>query len=53
MREMSSNLRAMIERKKLIRKGTDESEERAEEILRAVERNGGLTDSEIYELMAY
>jgi hypothetical protein len=43
----------MIERKNLIRKETEESEKRAEEILRAVERNGGLTDSEIYELMAY
>ena len=50
---MSKNLKAMIERKKLVRLGTPTADEKAEKILEAVERNGGLTTEEVYALMAY
>jgi len=50
---MSANLRAMIERKKLIRSGDPKAEDKAEVILQAVERNGGLTPDEVLALMAY
>ena len=50
---MSSNLEAMIRRKALLRLGTPEAEEEAEEILVEVERNGGLTTDEVYALMAH
>ena len=49
----SKNLRAMIERKKLIRQGTLEAEGKADRILRAVEESGGLSTEEVYSLMAY
>ena len=49
----SKNLRAMIERKKLIRQGTPEAEGKADRILRAVEESGGLSTEEVYSLMAY
>lgn len=49
----SKNFRAMVERKKLVRLGTPESEDKADKILRAVELNGGLTPEEVYALMAY
>jgi hypothetical protein len=50
---MTPNLKAMIKRKELIRKGTPEAEEQAERILEAVERAGGLTTEEVYSLMAF
>jgi hypothetical protein len=43
----------MVERKKLIRSGTLQAEEKADRILEAVERNGGLTTEEIYALSAF
>lgn len=51
--KQSKNFQAMVERKKLIRLGTPEAEEKAEKILEAVERNGGLTPEEVYALMAF
>jgi hypothetical protein len=53
MAEQSKNLKAMIERKKLIRLGTNEAEEKAEKILKAVEQNGGLSAEEVYILSAH
>lgn len=53
MAEQSKNLKAMIERKKLIRLGTPQAEEKADRILQAVEQNGGLTTEEVYALSAY
>lgn len=53
MKTQSKNLKAMIERKKLMRIGTDEAEEKADRILEAVENNGGLTTEEVYILTAY
>jgi protein involved in polysaccharide export with SLBB domain len=50
---MTPNLKAMIKRKELIRKGTPEAEEQAERILDAVEQAGGLTTEEVYSLQAY
>lgn len=50
---MSENLKAMIERKQLLREGTEDSEGRAEKILEDVLNNGGLTTEEVYALMAY
>ena len=50
---MSENLKKMIQRKELLRTGTDEAEERAEEILQAVLESGGLTTEEVYALMAH
>lgn len=50
---MSENLKKMIQRKELIRKGTDEAEESAEEILQSVLQSGGLTTEEVYALMAH
>jgi hypothetical protein len=49
----SPNLEAMIRRKALLREGSPEAEEQAEEILAEVERNGGLTTVEVYALMAH
>jgi hypothetical protein len=49
----SKNLKAMIERKKLVRQDTPEAEEKAERILKAVEENGGLTSEEVFSLLAY
>lgn len=49
----SKNFRAMVERKKLIRLGTPEAEQKADRILEIVERNGGLTTEEVYSLMAF
>jgi hypothetical protein len=51
--QQSKNFRAMVERKKLLRLGTPAAEEKADEILETVERNGGLTSEEVYSLMAY
>jgi hypothetical protein len=50
---MTPNLKAMIKRKELIRKGTPEAEKQAERILEAVEQAGGLTTEEVYSLQAY
>jgi hypothetical protein len=50
---MSENLKKMIQRKELLRRGTDEAENRAEEILQSVLQSGGLTTEEVYALMAY
>lgn len=50
---MSANLDAMIRRKALMRQGTPEAEQEAEEILEGVLQNGGLTTDEAYALMAY
>lgn len=50
---MSGNLKTMIQRKELLRQGTDEAEEQAEELLQKVLENGGLTTEEVYALMAY
>lgn len=53
MQKESKNFRAMVERKKLIRLGTPEAEEKADRLLEIVEKNGGLKPEEIYSLMAY
>jgi hypothetical protein len=50
MKTMSKNLKAMIERKRLIRLDSPEAEELAEKILKAVEQSGGLTREEVYIL---
>jgi hypothetical protein len=50
---MTPNLKAMIKRKELIRKGTPEAEAKADKLLEAVERAGGLTTEEVYALMAH
>jgi len=49
----AKNLKEMIRRKELLRKGSDEAEEEADQILRSVLENGGLTTEEIYALMAH
>jgi len=53
MNNQSVNLKAMIKRKELVRKGTPESEAMADRILEAVERKGGLTADEVMALMVY
>ena len=50
---MRTEMKLMIERKRLIREGTPEAEEKAEKILRYVEENGGLTTKEVLSLMAH
>lgn len=50
---ISENLAAMMRRKDLVRLGTDEALEEADEIAEAVERNGGLTNLEVYALWGY
>lgn len=50
---ISANMEAMIQRKELLRKGSDEAEQEAERILEKVLENGGLTTEEVYALMAY
>ena len=50
---MRKQLKLMIARKELIRKGSAESEEQAEKILEAVEKSGGLTTEEVYALQAF
>lgn len=50
---MSENLKAMVKRKELLRKGGERAEEKAEEILQKVLASGGLTTEEVYALMAY
>jgi hypothetical protein len=50
---MSDNLKEMIRRKELLRKGTDEAEDEADRILQDVLENGGLTTEEVYALMAH
>jgi hypothetical protein len=50
---MSTNLDTMIQRKELLRQGTDEAEEQAEMLLQKVLENGGLTAEEVYALMAH
>lgn len=49
-KDMSKNLKAMIERKRLIRSERPDAEELAERILKKVEKNGGLTREEVYIL---
>lgn len=53
MTKPSKNLIAMIERKKLVRQNTPETDAKAERILIAVEGNGGLTTDEVYALMVH
>jgi hypothetical protein len=50
---MTPNLKAMIKRKELMRKGTPEAEAQADRLLEAVEKAGGLTTEEVYSLMAF
>ena len=50
---VSVNMQAMIRRKALLREGGEAAEERAQEILDDVERNGGLSTEEVYALMAH
>lgn len=50
---ISANMEAMIQRKDLLRQGSDEAEQEAEKILEKVLENGGLTTEEVYALMAY
>jgi len=49
----SANLKAMIKRKALVRKGTPEAEAQAQRILEAVEQRGGLSGEEVMALMAH
>ena len=49
----SENLQAMIRRKELVRMGTEEALAEADDIAEAVERNGGLTNLEVYTLWGY
>ena len=50
---MRNELKLMIQRKNLIRKGGEENEAKAEKILRAVEQRGGLTPDEVMALSVY
>lgn len=50
---MSENLEIMKQRKDLLRQGTDEAEQKAEELLQQVLDNGGLSAEEVYSLMAF
>ena len=50
---MRKQLKLMIARKALIRKGSPESEAQAEKILQAVENSGGLTTEEVYALQVF
>ncbi len=50
---MTTNLAEMIRRRGLLRLGTDEALEEAEQILEVVERSGGLSTAEVYGLMAH
>ena len=50
---MSDNLKAMIQRKELMREGSPEAEAKADAIFEEVTQNGGLTTEEVYALMAY
>ena len=49
----STNLKAMIKRKALVREGTPEAEAKAQRILEAVEQKGGLTGEEVLALMVH
>ena len=49
----AENLKAMIRRKELVYLGTDEAMQEADDIAEAVERNGGLTNLEVYALWGY
>jgi hypothetical protein len=53
MTEMSTNLKAMIKRKDLLRKGTPQAEAMADKILYAVEKAGGLTWEEVLTLQIH
>lgn len=53
MNKQSTNLKAMIRRKELMREGTPEAEAKADRILAAVEQKGGLTAAEVYALTVY
>lgn len=50
---MRNELKLMIQRKNLIRKGGEENEAKAEKILQAVEQRGGLTPDEVMTLTVY
>lgn len=50
---MRKELKLMIARKALVRKGTPEAEAQADKILEVVERSGGLTSEEILTLSMY
>ncbi len=51
--KISENLQAMMRRKDLVRLGTDEALQEADDIAEAVERAGGLTNLEVYALWGY
>ena len=50
---MSKNLEAMVKRKALVRQNTPEADAKAERILEAVQKAGGLTTEEVYALQAF
>lgn len=50
---MRTQMKLMIQRKKLVRQDTPEADAKAEKILEIVEQAGGLTSEEILSLMVY
>jgi hypothetical protein len=50
---MRTQMKLMIQRKKLVRQDTPEADAQAEKILAVVEQSGGLTSEEILSLMVY
>jgi hypothetical protein len=50
---MRNEMKLMIERKNLLRKNTPEAEAKADKILEAVEKAGGLTTEEILTLTVH
>ena len=50
---MSKNFQAMVKRKALVRQNTPEADAKAERILEAVQKAGGLTTEEVYALQAF
>jgi hypothetical protein len=50
---MRDELKLMIQRKTMLRKGGEQAEAKAEKILHAVEQRGGLTPDELMILQVY
>ena len=50
---MRDELKLMIQRKHMLRKGGEEAEAKADKILHAVEQRGGLTPEEMLVLQVY
>ena len=50
---MRREMKLMVLRKDLVRKGGDDNEAKAQKILEAVERSGGLTPQETMALQVY